>query len=692
MARTDHLLHWPQAAFPHRGLLWLIVVTLFLETISIGMPCRVCANDSGDASIATEILETLDRGDVDAAVLAVANVDVSNAVTPRILAAVIQTARACTSDQRSDDAAEVYHTAAAVCEKLAKDPSANLPSEKAIAIWQAAANGLTVVGRDADALRWLRLAADACGDPSTARRIGGSLLSVASGALNAADKLTAGHAYQLAIELFEKSGADVSGQSIATARLGYAWTLVMAANESGNAEHIGQSLVAVDEFLNHHPDHGDASSALLLKMSCQTRLGEHEAAETTRSELLEKHPRTDAMCQVVLLACANQDGDGNPSPLSESLRNYLVEHYDFVLASQALRSNVDVVETGLVASAITGAPDAEVAYGVALSLCDEVGDAATATLEQLHQNGHDAAAQRIAMRWLSARDESVNGPHSLLGKMQNQSGMLITGAVREAACRWAGRTGHWSMLAMAAAEEPGLYDTVSEPAAEDAYRRGRSLHVERLFAEAMLQTGKTKQSLKLWERIVDDHGADDFPTLLRLAETAVSVGSVTQASTRIAAAQAAAMQQGAASGGQGSSSPEVALTNLLAANLEVRQLNFDRGRALLEQVVRSSRANADVRGRAQWMIGETYFMQEKFTEAIAAYRQVEAISSSDQWTAAALVQAGKSFEQLGRTREATVCYSTLVSRFGDSPHAGGARRRLAAMTSGGSSAPSTIRR
>jgi TolA-binding protein len=121
-------------------------------------------------------------------------------------------------------------------------------------------------------------------------------------------------------------------------------------------------------------------------------------------------------------------------------------------------------------------------------------------------------------------------------------------------------------------------------------------------------------------------------------------------------------------------------------------LQFDRGRALLEQVVRAPGAETDLRGRAQWMIGETFFMQEKFSEAIAAYRQVEAISGSDEWTAASLVQAGKSFEQLGRTREATMCYSTLVSRFGNSPHAGGARRRLAAMTSGDPSSPGMIRR
>ncbi|MEP1645191.1 tetratricopeptide repeat protein, partial [Rhodopirellula bahusiensis] len=150
---------------------------------------------------------------------------------------------------------------------------------------------------------------------------------------------------------------------------------------------------------------------------------------------------------------------------------------------------------------------------------------------------------------------------------------------------------------------------------------------------------------------------------------------ITEAAQRIAAARAAIS----------TTSPQSALVNLLAADVEIRQLNFDRGRSLLESVVRLGSADEDARGRAQWMIGETYYMQERFGEAIDAYRLVEGISGEGQWTAAALVQAGKSFEQLGRTREAAVCYSTLVRRFANSQHATGARRRLAALSPDASS-------
>lgn len=678
----------------------IAIVLLWVLLVSFSSPLVAQQKSEVDeAGRATELLRFVEENNLDAAEQAVAEIDITQVASTRTLAAIVKTARQCTADGRTEAAAEVFHTAAALSEAMMANPEPGLPVEKAIAIWHAAAGALTSTGRHADALRWLSLAAEHGQNPATNTRTGGKLLAVASGALDADDNLTAGHSYRHAIEMLKTTDAAHTGPSIATARLGYAWTLVMAAGESGKEEHLRQSLEAVETFLKHHPKHPDAASAMLLQLSCQTQLGAEEEAETTRVELIQKHPRSSSTAEMIVMACTSRDEAGQREQaerggqLSETMREYLIEQHEFLLTSHSTGASVDVVKTALFASAVAGAPAAESAYAAALSLCDEVGDAATDVLQRLQERGHDSAAQRIAMRWLAARDESHNDPQGLIAKMQHQTGVLSTGAVREAACRWAGRTGDWSMLALAASEEPGLYDqAVDEANQEQAFRRGRTLHVERLFAESLLQTGKTKQSLKLWERIVDEHGADDFSTLLRLAETSVAVGTVANAKTRIAAAQAVAIQRGAAAGGTGNSSPEVALTDLLAANLEIRQLRFDHGRALLERIVRSSRADSNLRGRAQWMIGETFFMQEKFSEAIAAYRQVEAIGSSDQWTAAALVQAGKSFEQLGRTREAAVCYSTLVSRFGDSPHAGGARRRLAAMTTDGPSAPGSIRR
>lgn len=642
------------------------------------LPNHVAAQDASFVP-STEPKSPIDL-ELDAAIAEAKSIDATSPkVETRALATWIQTARKCERHDRADDACELYHHAALACQSILKHAPGAIKPDQAVAILTTAASSLGNHGRHGDAAVWLRLASKQDAAVSSMKRVGDGFLATASGLLDENDLAGSQEAYEDAVDTlvqFDPSNAT----SLATARLGLAWTMVVQANAGEDTDAIQLALATTQDFLNEHPGHSDASSALLLKLSCLTRLNNEEQILATKTEILTKYADSIAATDVLKMSCRWQD-EFNAIP--EVIRQYLLSDVDEIVTSPVTGGDVDILACGLLAAGALGHVQAESAYSVALSLVDETGDASTYVLEHLGSAGHDTAASRIAIQWIAARGAESLAP--ALAQMQDQAGRLITTGTREAACRWAGRTGRWNLLSMAAEQEEGLFHSNDAPSNEDgpvqlAETRGRSLHVERLFAEALLQSGKPKQSLKLWQHIVDRGGADDFPTLLRTAETAVAAGSVNDASMRIAAARAAARNGADGSPAQPGNSAQVALTDLLAANLEIRQLRFDRGRALLEQVVRSPESGTDLRGRAQWMIGETFFMQQKFPEAIAAYRQVEAISGSDEWTAMSLVQAGKSFEQLGRTREATVCYSTLVSRFGESPHATGARQRLAAMT------------
>jgi tetratricopeptide (TPR) repeat protein len=277
-----------------------------------------------------------------------------------------------------------------------------------------------------------------------------------------------------------------------------------------------------------------------------------------------------------------------------------------------------------------------------LAVVDRSGQATSDTLSRLEKHGQASDAEQLATI-LIAPDKGVK----------------VAPTAREAACRWAGRTERWSMLALASENETP--ETASDQ---------RTIAVERLFAEALTQTGRAKEASVWWNHLVDARRLVDFGTLLRCAETETSVGEVsTVAQKRIAAARETA----------GDNPFQLALVDLLDAELSIRRTEFDQARSLLERVVRSNETDSSLRGRAQWLIGETHYLQRSFTEAIEAYRRVEGIDKSGSWTAAALVQAGKSFEQLGRTREATVCYGHLLSRFADSSHAKVASQRLAAI-------------
>ncbi len=79
---------------------------------------------------------------------------------------------------------------------------------------------------------------------------------------------------------------------------------------------------------------------------------------------------------------------------------------------------------------------------------------------------------------------------------------------------------------------------------------------------------------------------------------------------------------------------------------------------------------------AQWMIGETYFMQKQYNQAIKAYHRVESLYDYPRWQAAALLQAGKCHEMVGRWSEAMELYARIVNDYAQTRFADKAVKRL----------------
>ncbi|MEM0925955.1 MAG: tetratricopeptide repeat protein, partial [Planctomycetota bacterium] len=267
---------------------------------------------------------------------------------------------------------------------------------------------------------------------------------------------------------------------------------------------------------------------------------------------------------------------------------------------------------------------------------------------------------------------------------------------REAACRWAARINRWDLLASLAERITAEPIKAEEPAAEERYplqidrdeasdsgpKNPRSgdqwtVHSDRLLAEALTRTGRGKQALELWKRVIDQGEAADFATLLRCAELAIAHAPLAEAKRRLGDAEQS-IEANAGTRAPVDASRQT-LLHCLRGELAVRQARFPEARQHYETVVRASESSRSLRGRAQWMIGETFFMQRQYRDAIQAYRLVENLDPGGAFGALALVQAGKSYEQLGRTAEAGVCYGLLLRRHANSPQAGEARRRLVAL-------------
>ncbi|HKD38214.1 MAG TPA: tetratricopeptide repeat protein, partial [Pirellulales bacterium] len=107
------------------------------------------------------------------------------------------------------------------------------------------------------------------------------------------------------------------------------------------------------------------------------------------------------------------------------------------------------------------------------------------------------------------------------------------------------------------------------------------------------------------------------------------------------------------------------------------QADFDAARRSYTKVIRSSTGGkSETAAMAQWMIGETYFHQENFEGALREYLRVEILYPYPRWQAAAVLQAGKCQEALGRNKEAAELYAKLIKVYRNTEFTDEAAKRL----------------
>jgi len=104
---------------------------------------------------------------------------------------------------------------------------------------------------------------------------------------------------------------------------------------------------------------------------------------------------------------------------------------------------------------------------------------------------------------------------------------------------------------------------------------------------------------------------------------------------------------------------------------------FEAARRSYRKVVRSpSGGKTETAAMAQWMIGETFLHQKNHATALREFLRVEILYSYPRWQAAALLQAGKCYEELGKWKQAAKLYSRVVRNYGKEAFAEEAGRRL----------------
>ena len=454
------------------------------------------------------------------------------------------------------------------------------------------------------------------------------LLRAGSASLSRGSYMDATTAYALAL-----SHADQEQRPLAL--LGDAWATAVRNENSADA------VRKLANFVDQYPEHPDAPNAARGCAQCLQTMGRDADSTAMLSDLLNRWPDSTAAVAVVRTHCGL-----SPALVPNAVKFWLISK---AKVNDLKSFNASTTMLGLIVASDSSELVAWANLSDHLAITDTTGQTTSDTLKQLETLERASDAEQLAVKFITP---NATRP--------------VTPAAREAACRWAGRTSRWSMLAIATETED--LDT-GDPT--------RTLSVERLFAEALTQTGQIKQAYVWWVHLADVRCTDDFRILIRCAETETAFGNdADKAEQRISAARKAA----------GDNAASITLIRMLESELAIRRSNFDEARRILEQVVRSTKTAAALRSRAQWLIGETWYMQRQYKTAIEAYRKVEAMDSNGNWAAASYLQAGKSFEQLGRKKEATLCYGAVLSRFANTEYATPASTRLAALSS--STAPS----
>lgn len=107
------------------------------------------------------------------------------------------------------------------------------------------------------------------------------------------------------------------------------------------------------------------------------------------------------------------------------------------------------------------------------------------------------------------------------------------------------------------------------------------------------------------------------------------------------------------------------------------------GEAMEEYARVASRHEGPTAARAQFQIGECLFAQKKHEEAVREFLKVDILFAVPEWSAAALYEAGRCFEELGKRGEARQQYAAVTENHAGTKWSELAGRRLAALAESG---------
>ncbi len=204
----------------------------------------------------------------------------------------------------------------------------------------------------------------------------------------------------------------------------------------------------------------------------------------------------------------------------------------------------------------------------------------------------------------------------------------------------------------------------------DLPKSALAVHAAYQAGEAWFQAGRFENAVRSLTRVIETESDADLvaPALLRLGDC--------HASTQRWAASERAFGDHLA---RFEDSPVWFKARFGVAWARENQQRYAEAIAAYQDVVARHRGSTAARG--QFQIGECLFAQEKYEDAARELLKVDILFAYPEWSAAALYEAGRCFEKLGKPAEARSQFSQVAEKYKDTRWAELASQRLSELSS-----------
>lgn len=129
----------------------------------------------------------------------------------------------------------------------------------------------------------------------------------------------------------------------------------------------------------------------------------------------------------------------------------------------------------------------------------------------------------------------------------------------------------------------------------------------------------------------------------------------------------------------------------LQGRVFMSRAKFNEAREMFSSVLKNENAKGTrTAAMSQWMIGESWFHQEDFKQALRSYLLVDSLYDYSQWRSLALLQAAKCHLHLGEPETARKTCERMLESFPNSSHTSEARQLLADIQAVTSTKPRTL--